>query len=325
MEGAGVSAVTAISAALLALAAGLFLGQEAYRVMRQRTYAAAAVAESRRDRIEMFLRKGCAPLRLVARRLLAYEVVSAAAEGLLLMLEQRGYAAGREPVLSLVLAGVALAGFVMGVAARSVAGGLAVSLGLLVAVLGHARSVSEKSLLAMREDVPEALRAMQTCFRAGLSLPQTLQQVSREVDGPLGERFDRAAKRLETGASTTEALAALDGGRKVPELAFVAVALDVQHQSGGSIAPVLEAARESVEGELDLLRSLRVQTAQAKLSARIVTLMPFVLVALFSLMSSDFLAPFFGSVAGMALLGLALAMQCAGVLMVRRMLRIETG
>ena len=98
-----------------------------------------------------------------------------------------------------------------------------------------------------------------------------------------------------------------------------------QHQSGGSIAPVLETARESVVSELDLMRSMRVQTAQAKLSASIVTVMPFLLVALFSIVSPGFLAPFFTSLAGMGILAVALAMQIAGVMSVRHMLRIDAG
>ena len=83
---------------------------------------------------------------------------------------------------------------------------------------------------------------------------------------------------------------------------------------------VLDAARDSVEGELALRRSLKVQTAQAKLSAQVVSVMPFALVAVFSLVSEDFLSPFFASPAGWALLGLALGMQAAGVGMVRRVL-----
>ena len=97
-----------------------------------------------------------------------------------------------------------------------------------------------------------------------------------------------AARRLQMGASPDEALAVMRASDQVPELSFVAVALDVQHQSGGSIAPVLETARESVVSELDLMRSMRVQTAQAKLSASIVTVMPFLLVALFSIVSPGF-------------------------------------
>jgi tight adherence protein B len=127
------------------------------------------------------------------------------------------------------------------------------------------------------------------------------------------------------GATPTEALDVFRHNEAVPELAFVSVALDVQHQSGGSIAPVLESATDSVSSELDLMRSLRVQTAQAKLSAGIVTVMPFVLVALFSLMSPGFLSPFFESFVGFLLLAVALLMQAAGVLCVRHMLKINGG
>ena len=147
---------------------------------------------------------------------------------------------------------------------------------------------------------------------------QTLEQTASEMKGPLGELFLSAALVLQTGGTASEALALFRQRADVPELAFVAVALDVQHQSGGSLAAVLDAARESVESEIDLARSLKVQTAQAQLSARIVTAMPFVLIALFSLMSPGFLSPFFESMAGMALLAAALIMQVAGVILVHR-------
>ncbi len=43
------------------------------------------------------------------------------------------------------------------------------------------------------------------------------------------------------------------------------MALDVQYACGGSAAPVLRSAEESIS-RFDLRRSLRVQTAQAKLA-----------------------------------------------------------
>lgn len=323
MGAGGVSGVMLFLAALLAAGAGVLAGRAAYGFVCRRRRVAGVVARTGRERVALVLRRGCTPLRPAARWALGFESVRQAARGAVCELASRGIEAGEEAVLSLALAGASAAALAAGVATASPACALAVGAGSAVALAGYARSVDDKRLVAMREAVPEALRSMETCFRAGLSLPQTLRQTSQEVGGALGDLFDVASRRLEMGATTTEALSALDGGRRIPELTFAAVALDVQHQSGGSIGPVLEAARESVEGELELARSLRVQTAQAKLSARVVTLMPFVLVALFSLMSSDFLAPFFTSVAGMALLVLALGMQAAGVLLVRRMLDVE--
>lgn len=86
---------------------------------------------------------------------------------------------------------------------------------------------------------------------------------------------------------------------------------------------VLHAARESVLDEIKLKQTLKTQTAQAKLSAQIVSVMPFVLIAVFSLVSEGFLAPFFESLIGMALLAIALGMQALGIFIVRRMLKVE--
>ncbi len=181
----------------------------------------------------------------------------------------------------------------------------------------------EEDQQRMRSNIPNALRSLTDSFRSGHSLVQTMQQASVDAPGRLGEMFGTVAHSLELGRTTSESLAGLQGEGSAPELAFVAVALDVQHQSGGSIAPVMESAREVVEGELELLQTLHVQTAQAKLSASIVTIMPFVLIAFFSLASPGFLSPFLESPLGICLLAIALCMQGAGVLAVRRICKVD--
>lgn len=197
---------------------------------------------------------------------------------------------------------------------------VACAVAIALVVIGSKR---DKRREQMREEVPNAIESMAACFGSGFTLMQTLQQVSSEVPGALGQMFARGAHELETGGSANRALAQLRDGSHMSELAFVAVALDVQHQSGGTLRQVLDAASDSVKGELALRRSLRVQTAQAKLSARVVVVMPFVLLASFSLASPDFLSPFFSSVAGYALLGLAAIMQAAGILLVKRALAVD--
>ena len=175
----------------------------------------------------------------------------------------------------------------------------------------------------IRTMVPDALRSMSACANSGLSLMQTLEQTSEECTGSLAKVFKGAANRMKIGATTAQALSLLESIKEVPELKFVSVALQVQHVSGGSITPVLEAARGAVLSEIDLLRTLRIQTVQAKMSAAIVTVMPFLLLALFSFMSPDFLSPFFSSPIGVVMLIVALGMQGAGVWCVRRILRSE--
>lgn len=174
----------------------------------------------------------------------------------------------------------------------------------------------------VREEVPDVLHAMESCFFAGLSLLQTFQHIAEETRGPLKEMFSQAARELELGMTPDEALGAFRNNAAIPELSFIAIALEVQHDAGGSMGQILATARDSVKSDLELRRSLRVQTAQAKLSARVVTALPFVLMALFSLITENFLAPFFSSAAGLALLFVAVSMQTAGILAVRTLLKV---
>ncbi len=318
------AAIWALVAGLFALAAGAFLGEGVYRVAQRRTLAAAMLAPTKREQILLRLRGGFKPLRPMARRVLEHVAyVNTTCESAVLMLDEQSIAFTKEAFLSLVMAASIMAFGAGWIISGSPVFGIAGMCIVFIGVRAYVGNKGDKRNAEMREHVPEALRSLSMSFRSGHTLPQTLSDSAEEVGGYLGHLFSVAADRLEMGATPSEALSVMRANPRVPELSFVAVALDVQHQSGGSIAPVLESATESVEGELKLMRSLRVQTAQAKLSASIVTVMPFVLVALFSLMSPDFLAPFFSSLLGMALLALALIMQLTGVLIVRRMLKVD--
>ena len=269
------------------------------------------------------LRNGFRPLLGAARVLMRIPRIGAAAEEAAEVLERRGIATTGAALVSVAVVLIAVAAVVVGLATGSAIAAVAVCLCLAAAgamALGSARDKREE---AARDAVPEALESMSACFGSGFTLLQTMQQVAHDVEGPLGESFARSAHILETGGGAQEALNALRTGETASELAFVAVALDVQHESGGAMRQVLDAAADTVKGELALRRSLRVQTAQAKLSARVVAVMPLLLVAAFSLISPDFLAPFFESAFGYVLLGIAIAMQLAGVMLVRRALAVD--
>lgn len=266
------------------------------------------------------------PFRPLAQRALGIPVVREGVDQAKMMLRPSWSQAARLDDRTLVSLGL---GAAIGVAllslllAHSLTFAMAAACLLVLVLWGFLRHKSEGVSQAIREEVPDALRLLADSFRSGHSLRQTMEQAATDLTGPIRSLFQSVVKRLRIGEGTAEALAPLGSVKDVPELAFVAIALDVQHQSGGSVAPVLESAREAVKGELELARSLRVQTAQARLSASIVTVMPFILVAFFSLASPGFLDPFFESPLGVTLLGVALVMQLAGVLSVRRICRAD--
>ncbi|HIS41087.1 MAG TPA: type II secretion system F family protein [Candidatus Aphodovivens avistercoris] len=288
-----------------------------------RAKAAFAAEGVRPGALAAWLRNGAAPAKGAARLALRSRCVAALARDGAALLTERGLQATPEGLASVAIAALAALALAAGLVSGSAVAAAAVPACAAASCVAALRGVREARREAVRESVPELLRSIEACLQAGYTLVQTFRQVAKEAPGPLREAFSRAALMLEAGRPASEALEALKEGANLPELSFVAVALEVQHEAGGSMRQVLAAARDTVEGEMELKRSLRVHTAQAKLSARIVSVMPLALVALFSLVSEGFLEPFFASPVGWALLALAVGMQVTGIFLVRRMLSVE--
>ena len=175
----------------------------------------------------------------------------------------------------------------------------------------------------LREQLPDALRGLGMCFMAGHSLEQAFDQTAQECREPLRRELARTVDDLRTGSSVMESLDNLDARLDMDDMRFVSVALEIQHQTGGSMREVLETAAESMLASFDLSRSLEVQTAQARLSARVVSMLPVALVLVLSVAMEGYLATFFSSTAGFVLLLAAVAMQVAGIVIIRRILGVD--
>ncbi|MDR2714790.1 MAG: type II secretion system F family protein [Coriobacteriales bacterium] len=177
--------------------------------------------------------------------------------------------------------------------------------------------------IRLREQLPDALNAIGMCFSAGYSLQQALAQIADELPDPLGTQLRLTVDDIDVGYSISEALERLEERTDCADLRFVLVALDIQHTTGGSLRKILEGATASITDSFELARSLEVQTAQARMSARVVTIMPLALFVLLSLAMPGYLATFFGSFGGFMLLVVALGLEVLGIVIIRRILGID--
>ena len=267
------------------------------------------------------LQTGLAGINGVSGRLLGIGAVDTFTAQVCRALQLRGVVASSTGVVSCILLACFLVLAVCAATGRAALGVLC-AVGLVGLVSAWSSRAHEARQEKMRDALPDALQAMSSCFGAGFTLLQTFEHLEHEVAGPLGAVFGDAAHALQTGGSVDSALSRMRVDAGLPELSFVSVALAVQHQTGGSMQRVLDATRESLKEELDLKRSLRVHTAQAKLSARVVVGVTVGLVGIMMLLSRDFLTPFFTSPAGMGMLACAVSLQVMGIVAVRRLLKV---
>ena len=269
------------------------------------------------------LRHGIPFLLKLSRKLLLISPIKRYGETVQRALRSKYGSIPVETIISLLVAATVVVSCFGVLLSSSMVCGIALGVCLWLSIglwAGHRCDLEREQL---REAIPEALQSMKACFQVGYTLMQTISELRHSLSGPLGELFHEVEGVLKTGGNPEDALAVLKNKTDEPELVFLATALEIQHKTGSSMQQVLEITRQSVSDEIELKRTLKTQTAQAKLSAQIVTIMPFALIGIFSLVSPGFLDPFFESMLGICLLLVALGMQLLGISLVRRLLKVE--
>ena len=155
---------------------------------------------------------------------------------------------------------------------------------------------------------------------SGQTLAQAVEYVGTHERGPAAEPFGRLSLRLRCGLGTEEALGLLAAELEAPGVELLATALVVSHRTGSPLRELLTRSARLVERQGEFQRLLAVKTAQVRLSVRIVCALPLALVLLLALISPDFqrglLTP-----AGLASVLVALAMDAAALLIIRKLMR----
>ena len=157
---------------------------------------------------------------------------------------------------------------------------------------------------------------------SGSSLVKALEYAAANSSGAMARELRGALWDMQAGLSFGEAMEGLRQRTGGSEFACLAVAMEVQHRCGGSMAAVLESVSSMLQQNAEIEEELATKTTQAQLSARVVALMPLVVLALLSVVSPGYLGRFFESSAGVALLLMAVVLELVGVVLVRQSLDI---
>lgn len=165
--------------------------------------------------------------------------------------------------------------------------------------------------------------ALADALTAGHSLRGALAETADGGAGAAGHELRRTAAELAAGAATDAALDSLRARTQSPRLGVVVAACLVQRGAGGDLARLL---RECAEGFADQARldgEVRAATAQARFTGLVVVLLPLGGALLAELASPGFVAGLVGSLLTAWLVGLALGMQIAAAVLIRRLGRVR--
>jgi tight adherence protein B len=147
--------------------------------------------------------------------------------------------------------------------------------------------------------------------------------IGEEMSEPIAGEFRMVSDEVGFGVSLQQALTNMSERVPLTDLRYFVVSVLIQRDSGGNLTEVLGNLSRLIRDRLKLLARVRVLSAEGRLSAWILGLMPLALVALLNAFNPEFMSPLWTDPIGITVVKYMLVLMVIGVLILRKIVKIR--
>ena len=173
------------------------------------------------------------------------------------------------------------------------------------------------------QQLPTALDLIARAMRAGHSPSSSFSLLAEELPAPLGPEFRLLHDEIHFGAPLDEALRHLQARSPVNEIRYFVVAAIVQRETGGNFTRSMASLSAMIRARILLRSKLKTMTAEGRLSALVLTLLPVLLAGLFIWLNRPYMGFFWRNPVGINCSWLALGMLLLGNVWMRALIRLR--
>lgn len=184
-------------------------------------------------------------------------------------------------------------------------------------------SKRRQRLLLLEQQLPDALDLMARGLRAGHAFSGALGMVGSESNEPIGGEFRTTFDEINFGIPLQDAL--LNLATRVPstDLGYFVIAVLLQRETGGNLAELLGNLSSLIRARFKLMGTIRVLSAEGRLSAWILSLLPFVAAGAFNIINPKLMSVLWTDPVGLQLVFTALFMIVFGIFWMWRIVKIR--
>jgi tight adherence protein B len=175
----------------------------------------------------------------------------------------------------------------------------------------------KRRLRKFEEQLPDALMMLAGGMRAGVSLSSAIQQLVAESPAPISQEFALMLREQRLGVTLEQTLNNL--GRRVPTqtTTLVVSAMRIASETGGGRTSATIRARLQMEGKIGAL------TAQGKLQAWVVGLLPVLLMLVLNKMEPEAMSMMWHTRTGWGTLAVIALLEFMGIYVIRKIIAID--
>ena len=175
----------------------------------------------------------------------------------------------------------------------------------------------------IEQQLPDALLMIAGGAKAGLSLVSAVRHVSAELPPPLSQEFQLMQHEQRLGVSLDDALENLTHRVPVQSVKLMVSAMRIASETGGGLAETLERTAATLRSQHAMELKIRSLTAQGKLQAWVVGLLPLFLLWVLSRMEPEAMSLLWTTQMGWGGLAAVAIMEFFGVWIIRRIVAID--
>ncbi len=205
-------------------------------------------------------------------------------------------------------------------------GWFATLLGLALGVIGPWLYLSFKEgkrKSRFQQQLPETLQLMAGSLAAGYSLPQAVDTVVRESQGPMAVELNRALVEARLGVPIEDALETVAVRMDSMDFKWVVMALRIQREVGGNLAEVLTNVAATMRERERLRRQVDVLSAEGRLSAIILGALPLVFVGYLVLARPEYIGLLITTPLGILLIIVGVVLLIVGAFWLRKVVKVQ--
>lgn len=180
-----------------------------------------------------------------------------------------------------------------------------------------------RRLQKFEEQLPDALMMLSGGMRAGVGLISAMQQLVRESQPPLSQEFSLMLREQRLGVTLEQSLSNLN--RRIPTqtTTLVVSAMRIASETGGGLAETLERTSNTIRSRLQMEGKIRALTAQGKLQAWVVGLLPVALMLVLNKMEPEAMSMLWHTRTGWATLFVIAFFEFMGIYVISKIIAID--
>lgn len=173
------------------------------------------------------------------------------------------------------------------------------------------------------EQLPDAVDVMKRALRAGHPFNTCIKLVADDMDAPISREFELTFADVNYGNDLRRALLGMLLRVPSSNLMAVVTAVLIQKETGGNLAEIFERIALVIRSRFRFGRRVRTLSAEGRMSAWILTLVPIILFGVLWITTPSYLPPLLENPTGQKMLIFAGVMMVVAVFWMRKIIRID--